>query len=189
MIRRPGTEEGGVGPNAAIYDWVDDKGAVKNLQVDDVAPDKHFDAAKWDRQAPRPSAQPTSTDTIIRVDPRNRSTVLHELSHRIENVYGTENPVGYTPISFATHAWLAKRAGDEPVQKLADLYPGYAYDEHEVTRPDKFVDGYIGKLYPGQSTEVLTMGMEMLWFPRYGERDINKDPDMRRLILGILATV
>ena len=189
VIRRPGTEEGGVGPNAAIYDWVDDKGAVKNLQVDDVAPDKKFDPAKWDRQAPRPAVQPSSTDTIIRVDPRNRSTVLHELSHRLENVYGTENPVGYNPISFATHAWLAKRAGDEPVQKLADLYPTYAYDDHEMTRPDKFVDGYIGKLYPGQATEVLTMGMEMLWFPSHDSRNIDNDPDMRRLILGILATV
>ena len=189
VVRRSGTEEGGIGPNAAIYDWVDDNGAMKNLRLDEVAPDKKFDETKWDRQAPRPPVQPSTTDTIIRVDPRNRNTVLHELSHRLEIVYGTENPVGYTPISMATHAWLAKRTGDEPVQKLADLYPGYAYEDHELTRPDKFVDGYIGKLYPGQVTEVLTMGMEMLWFPRYGTRDINDDPEMRRLILGILATV
>ena len=33
------------------------------------------------------------------------------------------------------------------------------------------------------------MGMDMLWFPRYSERDINQDPEMRQLILGLQATL
>jgi hypothetical protein len=134
---------------------------------------------------------PSRQDTQIRIDPRpnNKNTLLHELSHRLEIVYGEQSDAGYTPISTATHAFLTRRAGNEAPRKLQDIYPGYAYEEHEMARPDEFIDAYIGKLYPDQATEVLTMGMEMLWFPRYGERDINKDPDMRRLILGMMATL
>jgi hypothetical protein len=140
-------------------------------------------------QVPLPPL-PSVTNTLIRVDPRERSTVLHEISHRLETVYGSENNAGLRPIETATSSFVRRRAGDEKPQKLKDLYPDYAYDEHEMARPDKFVDAYIGKLYSGNTTEVLTMGMEMLWFPRYGSsRDINRDPEMRRLILGLLATL
>ena len=189
VVRREGTEEGGTGPNAAIYDWVDDDGTMKNLQVDAVAPDGKFDPAKWDRSAPQPPDAPTSTDTTIKIDPREKGTLLHELSHRLEIVYGETNRAGYNPISDATHAFLSARTAGEEPQRLQDLYPGYAYEDHELARADKFVDAYVGKLYAGQVTEVLTMGMQMLWFPQYGTRDINKDPEMRQLILGLQATL
>ena len=139
-------------------------------------------------QVPLPPI-PVRQDTIIKIEPSNRPTLLHELSHRLEVVYGTENKAGYNPIAMATHAWRDGRTGAEELQRLKDLYPGYAYEKHEFAKPDKFVDAYIGKAYAGQSTEVLTMGMEMLWFPRYGERDINKDPEMRQFILGVMATL
>jgi hypothetical protein len=193
VIRRPGTKEGGVGPYAAIYDWVDVDGAQKNLHelppASRGAARSRFDEAKWDRAAPQPPAVTTSQNTVIKVDPSSKNTVLHELCHRLEVVYGTENKAGYNPISMATHAWLTQRTAGEDLQRLKDLYPNTDYEENEYARPDKFVDAYIGKAYGGQATEVLTMGMEMLWFPRYGERDINKDPEMRRLILGLQATL
>ena len=189
VIRRPGTEEGGIGPKAAIYDWVDDSGSMKNLQVDDVAPDGKFDPDKWDRTAAQPPDIPTTTDTTIKIDPREQGTLLHELSHRLEIVYGTENRAGYNPISMATHAFLSARTAGEEPRKLKDLYPGYAYEDRELARADKFVDAYVGKLYAGQVTEVLTMGMQMLWFPQFGTRNINDDPEMRQLILGIMATL
>lgn len=132
---------------------------------------------------------PVRQDTLIKIDPREKATLLHELSHRLEVAYGEENRVGYNPIAMATHAFRDARTAGEGIQKLKDLYPNYAYEDHEMAKPDKFVDGYIGKLYAGQSTEVLTMGMEMLWFPKYGERDINKDPEMRQLILGLQAAL
>ena len=189
VVRRPGTEEGGIGPNAAIYDWVDDDGTMKNLQLDDTAPGGKYDETKWDRSAPQPQGVATSTDTMIKVDPREQATLMHELSHRLEVVYGEPNMAGYNPISMVTHAFLNGRTAGEEPQRLQDLYPGYAYEDHEMAKADQFIDGYIGKLYPGQVTEVLTMGMDMLWFPRFGNRDINKDPEMRRLILGIQATL
>ena len=197
VVRRAGTEEGGVGPYAAIYDWIDEFGAQKNLrELAPGGPDVHprtrhdyFDEAKWDREAPRPPVAAVTQDTTIKIDPGNRPTLLHELSHRLEVVYGTENKAGYNPIAQATRTWRDQRTAGEQAQRLQDLYPGYAYEEHEYAKPDKFVDGYIGKEYTGQSTEVLTMGMEMLWFPRYGERDINKDPEMRQFILGVMATL
>ena len=194
VVRRAGTEEGGVGPYAAIYDWIDDKGAAQNIHVEDVAPPRarggrEFVAAKWDRSAPRPPVLPVTYDTLIRIDPRNRATLLHELSHRLEQVYGEQNRAGYHPIAHATRSWLDSRTVGEAAKKLQDLYPGYAYEDGEIAKADKFVDGYVGKQYGGEVTEVLTMGMDMLWFPRYGERDINKDPEHRRLILGLLAAL
>jgi hypothetical protein len=189
VVRRAGYVEGGVGPYAPIYDWIDDEGGPKNIEVAEVAPPGGFDPAKWDREAPLPPLLPSTTDTIIRINPTDTHTLLHEISHRLESVYGEENRAGYRPIEMATHGFLDSRTQGETVQKLQDLYPGYAYDDHEMAKPDRFVDAYIGKVYPGTTTEVLTMGMEMLWFPRYGDRDINKDPEMRRLMLGMLAAL
>ena len=150
VVRREGTKEGGIGPYAAIYDWVDETGSAKNLQVE--TPSGHpFDESKWDRQAPIPRTLSSTQDTQIKIDPRpkDKDTLLHELSHRLEIVYGEENAAGYTPISMATHAFLNRRTRGEEAKRLQELYPGYAYEEHEWAKPDKFVDGYIGKQYPG----------------------------------------
>ena len=188
VLRREGTVEGGIGPYAEIYDWVDDNGVMKNLRDPRVGP-KNFDPAKWDRSAPLPPVLAASQNTQIKIDPREKAILLHELSHRMEIVYGSENQAGYNPIPSATHAWRARRTRGENTQKLDYLYPNSDYRGDEITYPDEFVDAYIGKLYPGQATEVLSMGMDMLWFPRYSERDINQDPDMRQLILGLQATL
>src|SRR4029077_5662146 len=101
------------------------------------APPGGYDERRWDRSAPRPPVLASTTNTLIRIDPRpnNKNTLLHELSHRLEIAYGEENRAGYTPISMATHTFLTKRAGDETPRKLQDIYPGYAYEEHEMARP------------------------------------------------------
>jgi hypothetical protein len=133
---------------------------------------------------------PVRRNTQIKIDPREKAVLLHEISHRLEVVYGEENATsGFNPIASVTHAWLRNRTAGENLQQLKYLYPNSDYNDDEVTRPDKFVDGYIGKQYAGQATEVLSMGMDMLWFPRYAQRDINKDPEMRQLILGLQATL
>lgn len=165
------------------------KGATGGMRRTTTTPPGGFDESKWDREAPRPPTYAAALNTLIKVDPRKKSTLLHELGHRLEVVYGDQNQAGYHPISMHTHRFLAARTAGESLQKLQDLYPGYAYDEHELARPDKFVDAYVGKNYPGEATEVLTMGMEILWYPQYGTRDINEDPGMRRFILGLLATL
>ena len=133
---------------------------------------------------------PVRRNTQIKIDPREKAVLLHEISHRLEVVYGEENATsGFNPIASVTHAWLRNRTAGENLQKLKELYPNAAYEDYEVARPDKFVDAYVGKQYAGQATEVLSMGMDMLWFPRYAQRDINKDPEMRQLILGLQATL
>ena len=139
-------------------------------------------------QVPLPPI-PVRFNTQIKIDPREKAILLHEISHRLEVVYGEENKAGYNPISAVTHAWRARRTRGERSQNLDDLYPNADYRDDEIAYPDEFVDAYIGKLYPGQATEVLSMGMDMLWFPRYSERDINQDPEMRQLILGLQATL
>jgi hypothetical protein len=135
---------------------------------------------------------PSRTNTTIKTDPRpgDKDTLLHELTHRMEVVYGEQNNAGYHPLSMATHSFLNRRTQGEQAQKLQDLYPGYAYKPDEIAKPDKFIDGYVGKLYSGESTEVLTMGLQYLFFPRYASnRDVNKDPEYRRFILGVMATL
>jgi len=135
---------------------------------------------------------PSQTNTTIKIDPRpgDKDTLLHELCHRMEVVYGEQNNAGYHPLSMAMHSFFNSRTKGEETQKLRDLYPGYAYEGHEISKPDKFIDGYCGKIYKGESTELLTMGLQYLFFPRFGSnRDVNKDPAYRRLILGVMATL
>lgn len=129
---------------------------------------------------------PKVEDSTIRVDPRDEHKVLHELAHRMEVVVGEENQAGYRPLHYAALLFLQQRTQGESLVKLIDLYPGYAYEDDEVTRPDKFVDAYVGKDYGGRATEVITMGLEMLFYPRY-KRDLADDPEMKRWVLGLLA--
>lgn len=97
---------------------------------------------------------------------------LHELGHRME--YTVPRIVEMERLFYQR-----RTAGEEPEW----LGPGY--EEHELTRRDRFVDPYMGKEY-GSAYEILTMGLEGLFF---GTCDLSKDPEFEAFILGVLATL
>lgn len=92
--------------------------------------------------------------------PRGResiTTMIHEMGHWYEEQTGLLDK---------TTAWLDARTQGEAPVSLRALF-GDRYDENELTRPDRFLHPYIGKVYSheGQAyaTEVLSMGVEWLY--------------------------
>ena len=58
----------------------------------------------------------------------------------------------------AAKSWVKSRASGEQ-QPLSQLVKGSSYDSNEIALPDKFIDPYVGKIYPS-STEVFSMGLQ-----------------------------
>lgn len=123
-----------------------------------------------------------ATSTVRLSADTSEKTVAHELGHSIE---------AHMPGALsASHEFLAHRCGDEPFQKLADVFPGRGYKPDETGRKDNFgryfTDDhayYCGKDY-GRSTEIISMGVEALYHDPVGF--VQKDPEYAKLILGIL---
>jgi hypothetical protein len=143
----------------------------------------------------KPAARvPWRSPSTIRTNPEERDVLLHELAHRFEAVHGEKRSTGMRPLEEAMQTFLRERTEGEEAVRLMDLHPGSGYEDHERTRPDKFVDAYIGKDYGGRASEVLTMGMQLAFFPTYsrsfdgkfGGRD---DMPMRDFILGVVAAL
>lgn len=93
-------------------------------------------------------------------------TIVHEVGHWIEwnlGRYRKDNGYPGQPIQKAAQEFLHSRVENEPTQRLKDIFPGMGYGSHEVARPDKFLDPYVGKIYTSGSTEIVSMGLEHLY--------------------------
>jgi hypothetical protein len=125
--------------------------------------------------------------------PLDDSTMLHEFMHVVEWRHGERSDVtGTTPLQGATYAFRDERTRGEPLRKLSDIAPWAGYRDNEVAQADQFFSPYVGKRYAGEyadSTEVLTMGVQYLFFPTH-KGDLRKeDPGTARAIVGMLATL
>ena len=94
--------------------------------------------------------------------------VVHEMGHAIEDT----NP----EINRKARAFLEARTRGETAQSLARL-TNKQYGIDEVSKPDRFPDPYVGKIYDdkgkGISTEVISMGLEYLYTDarRFAQQD------------------
>lgn len=96
---------------------------------------------------------------------------FHEMSHRLEDMY--------PEIVEAERQFYNRRTKGKELQWL-----GGSYDKKEVFRDGQFIHNYMGKDYGGKAYELLSMGMESVFC---GTFDLNKDPEYRDLIYGILT--
>jgi len=99
-------------------------------------------------------------------------TAIHELGHRYEKAV--------PEIKDAEKVFYNRRTKDETLEWL-----GGGYDKREVTRFDKFLDGYMGKDYGESAYELVSMGFQMAYT---NPTALWKDPDMAEWIYGILTT-
>lgn len=151
------------------------------------------DAENRLRYSTKPSA--------IGYDPPGTDTMVHEMSHMMEaRVPGIEEAEN-------AHWW--QRTLNEPTVKLRDV-TNIAYGDHEVTRPDEFFTPYVGKSYgsgPDDHYEILSMGAEAVMAGAAGglrglgtdeqarpdaqdRYPLNRaDPELRKFVLGTLATI
>ena len=166
--------------------WLD-WGGNPHALTDTHTGDRQVDPLNPYGQIPLPAAK-AQKDSLIQIDPKDTGTLLHELAHRVERNYGEETANGYTPMMNAQLGFLRDRRGIEPLRKLRDITGNSYYDDHEVAFEDQFVTPYIGKDYSGNASEVLTMGLQMVFYPSH-HYNLEKDPKMRHFILGMLAAL
>ena len=106
------------------------------------------------------------------------STMLHEYGHRHED--------GQRRLKSTIQEFYGVRTAGEPLVDLHTIYPWFKEGE-EYTRLDKFADAYIGKLYSDGGTEVLTMGLQGVFFNKYNL--LSKDVGHYDFILGLLVGI
>jgi hypothetical protein len=106
----------------------------------------------------------------------------HEFSHRMEAVYPR--------IRELEKEFYKRRTKGEKLVKLKDIYGG-GYRDDEVTKLDKFLHGYMGKEYSDDYYEILSMGVEHLYFMSSDTaRSFEKwleDTDYLDFIIGMLV--
>jgi SPP1 gp7 family putative phage head morphogenesis protein len=105
-------------------------------------------------------------------DSANRVAV-HELGHRFERVVDG--------IKDAEKEFYDRRTAGESLQWL-----GTGYRRDEKTRPDDFLDAYMGKDYSGTAYELVSMGFETAYCDPV---KLSQDADMEEWIYGLLATM
>ncbi|WP_418766694.1 eCIS core domain-containing protein [Myxococcus xanthus] len=111
--------------------------------------------------------------------------IHHELGHRIEHV----DPV----VSTASKSFVEARArrfvqpGDpihtESINKLTDSTD---YKANEFAHEGGFFHKYVGKVYPGPETEVVTMGLEHFENPSTMVALYRQDPEHFFYVLGVI---
>lgn len=102
--------------------------------------------------------------------------IVHEMGHAIDRAH---------PSLVAREiAWRDGRTVGERWQRLSLLTGNPRYKPHEVAKPDRFLEPYIGKDYGSRSTEILSMGLELMYAEPY--RLATADPDMFDLILRLM---
>jgi hypothetical protein len=111
----------------------------------------------------------------------NSATVIHEWGHALEH----QNP----GIGRAAQAFLDKRVGGETSVKFNDVVGG-GYSDDERGRSDGFAAAfgrhahYVGKDYGGKATEIMSMGMELLY--KDPIHFAKADPEYFEFVVGVL---
>lgn len=80
------------------------------------------------------------------------NTVGHEVLHWIDG----------NNLKFAdkSNAFFATRTENEAAVSLRNLTGNLGYDAIEVTKKDKFIDPYMGRVYKGRHSEIASMGIQ-----------------------------
>lgn len=160
-------------------DWIEamnrKKGALEVRQKSSQRRGHYGDKGAHEIVMPGPSSSRTREARRKGIDLDDLA--LHEVGHGIE---ASNSHIVQMEREFYKH-----RTDGLPLQKLKELVPGSSYKPSEVTRVDDFVNFYMGKQYPDGYFELLTMGLEGVFYDRDNFRD--GDPEMYRWMLGLLA--
>jgi len=121
---------------------------------------------------------------VIELDDRDSAnTVWHECGHHAEHsAYG----MAHECARFRTSRAQKDKDGRMVIKKLSELTKDTAYKDEEVAVKDKFVKPYIGKVYKHGSTEIVSMGFDMMATDSGFKKLLEKDPEHLHLMVGIL---
>ena len=101
---------------------------------------------------------PAQKEIVMRPD-ADDATVAHELGHHLAQVTFGDN---------YARDFIYDRA-ERTTQPLRRMTGDLGYTEDEIAHADRFINQYVGKEYPGSTTEVVAMGVEHMmrdpvWF-------------------------
>ena len=114
---------------------------------------------------------------ILKLDPRV-SIPAHEFAHRMEYII----PV----ICHLEKEFYDRRTKGYPLIEINTIKGFEYYPKGEKIRMDKFNHPYIGKDYRGDVYEILSTGIEKLFYGRYNNK---LDKDFDSFIIGLLLGV
>ena len=117
----------------------------------------------------------------VRLDSNfTKSTLFHEMSHLLERDIA---------VRLASYEHWNERTAGEEYQKLSKLTGNNFYKSDELAKPDKFFDVYMGKVYSGKLTEVLSMGIQEFASAERAGMLLKNDPQTFEYIVGVLSGV
>jgi hypothetical protein len=117
-----------------------------------------------------------NTDKTVSMGNDDPGTVIHELSHWIE--------YSVPEIKKEVVEFYNRRTKGEKVVKMRDATGIKSYRDTEITKVDKWMRPYMGKVYPDESTEILSMGLELMY--RNPVALAKQDPDMFDFIYSVV---
>lgn len=110
-------------------------------------------------------------------------THIHEIGHMIE----FRKP----KVKKMAEAFLKARIGEEQPKPLSELIGREGFNANEIGCVDKFRNAfgelgpYVGKIYKGGATEVVSMGLEMMYHDATGFAQ--KDPEYFQFMVKVLT--
>jgi hypothetical protein len=124
----------------------------------------------------------------IRVSFHNDTSVhIHEMGHLLDDRHG----IGSDKIGERCAEFLRYRIKDDEVKSYKELFPGSEYRDDERGAKDKFDQAfsedkayYVGKIYGGRTTEILSMGLQKLYQDPITFAE--KDPEYFMFVCGIM---
>ena len=124
-------------------------------------------------------AHASRSGNMIKYGGYNTKTLFHEMGHHVE--YASHNQGGEVGTRFV------RGRATGPAKRLSSLDPGKGYDRDEVAVPDHFIDPYVGKVTGPGSSEVISMGLQVLSSPKLLSELAFKDPDHLALVIGMAS--
>lgn len=129
-----------------------------------------------------PNAYESDRNSIFITERNTPITVVHEIAHVIEDSDKYVNEMAQTFLNY--------RVGNEQLQQLNKVFPGYGFEDDEYARKDHF-DRYFrgsnayycGKEY-GANSEILSMGMQALYEDPVGF--FKNDPEYANFVVSVL---
>lgn len=92
-----------------------------------------------------------SRNGTIDIGTPSKRAIFHEMGHHVE----FESEI----IQKSAKDWIKSRATSDRPELISKLTGNSNYSDDEIAYPDKFINPYVGKVYP-DATEVVSMGIE-----------------------------
>ena len=133
---------------------------------------------RWEVTVSEATGIRASMGKFMKLAPRD-DAAFHEMGHWFEQKCDDK-------MRMKIKLFLAKRtAGENPV-KLKTI-TGVGYGDDEICRKDKFLDPYMGKIYADGETEIMSMGIDMMYSDPV--KFATEDPDMFNFIYDAIRGI